>query len=128
GLVFNAPPRAQVEMLLVHRRRDHELPAQVADQPARNHIGAAEGITILEREDFLPDPQQRHLFAVHQRTDAGTVQDVVQTADEMPLATAHALTFRLARSCCVAGRRWPRSSTSTMFASTRSLLTKWRKR
>ena len=131
--VFEAAAGRQAEVLLVDGRGDDQLALQVADDAARQHVGAAVRIVVVERED-LRRRRGRSRSAGRRPAQRRPLsrQEVVERADVLPAAPARFMrpsSRRLrVRSSRVAGRIWPRSSTNTTLSSARSLLTKWRKR
>src|SRR5262249_5801351 len=82
--ILETAPGRQVEMMLVERRRDDELPLQVADDSPRQHARAADRIAVVDREAAGGRPEDRDLIAVHHRADAGLHQDFVVGADVAP--------------------------------------------
>ena len=68
-------------MLLVDRRGDDQLALQVADDAAREHVGAREGIAVPDRIDLFFNPENRDLLTRDQSADAGVRHDVLEPAD-----------------------------------------------
>src|SRR4051812_19117966 len=97
-------------MLLVNRRGNDQLTVDVADDAAREDVGVRKGVAVADGEDFIADPEDRHLLAGDERADAGAREDVFEAAD-----------FH-------AGIGWPRSLTNATPLSGSSLFTEWRKR
>src|SRR5712691_6455983 len=84
--VLDAAARYQAEMLLVDRRGDDQLALDVADDSARDDIGAGEGIVVADGVDaVVVQPEERDLLAAHERAHAGIGHDVVEPADLMQL-------------------------------------------
>src|ERR1700733_5972662 len=100
-------------MLLVDGRGDHQFAAQVADDAARQYVGAARRVMIADDEHAAADPKYRHLLRLDQGAHAGVGVDIVERADLAP-ARRHARASRcFFNSPANAGRGWPRSSTNT---------------
>ena len=92
GRILDAAPAGQREVMLVDRRRDHALALQVADQAARQHIGAARRIEVVERVDAPVNLEQRDLPPADERGHAGAFDEVLERADVVPACVAHAAT------------------------------------
>src|SRR5215469_461489 len=83
--VVQALSSAQVEGLLEDGRGDLGNAAPVADDSPGQHVGLAEGIEIAERVDGVARANDRHLPAPDQRADASPGDDVIDSADVLPL-------------------------------------------
>src|SRR5437868_2065967 len=76
--ILDATPAEQAEVLLVDRRGHDELAIDVADDAAREHVRAREGIAIADGEEALViQPEDCYLLAVHQRAYAAVGHDGV---------------------------------------------------
>ncbi len=84
--VFEAAAGGKAEVLLVDRRGDDQLALQIAHDPARDDVGAREGIEIAYRVNgVVIQPEDRNLLASHQRAHAGVRHDIRELADLMRL-------------------------------------------
>ena len=117
GRIFDAAPAGQREVILVDRRRDHALALQVAGQAARQHVGAARRIEVVERVDPPVNLEQRELPPADERGHAGALDEILERAHVMPARIAHAATTSsaLSSACAIfpsgrAPRRWPGES------------------
>src|SRR5262249_30290968 len=136
--VVQALSGAQVEGLLEDGRGDLGNAALVADNPPRQYVGLAEGVQIAERVDAVAGADDRHLPARDQRADAGPGDDVVESADVLPLRRVeleghrgHSASWGTRWSCFssqVAGRCCARWGTRTRVGSGSEEFTKVRKR
>src|SRR6185436_8396696 len=109
---------------------------EIAGEPARQHVGAASRVEIVERVHAAMHLEQRDLPPGHERPDPGAFYQVLERADVVPAFAGHAATSSAdlasadleAFSCGVAGRICPRSSTNTTLRSASSEFTKVRNR
>ncbi len=80
--IFEATAGDQAEVMLVDRRGHDQLALHVADDAARQHVGVAVRIVVVERVDGIADAEDRDLPAVDQRATPASGKNVVELADE----------------------------------------------
>src|SRR5262245_5701477 len=81
---------AQIEVVLVERRCHDDALAQAAEQPAREHAGAALRIDVVDREELLlAEPEDGDVTPLDERAHAGVGQDVFNRADVGPGLCVH---------------------------------------
>src|SRR5262245_21587557 len=118
--VVEALPGAQVEGLLVHRRRDERRTAASPDDAARQHRGTGERVVVGHRIDVsVVCPEDCDRGAADQGGDAALDLDLVEPAHRRPGAHG-APTGIVAPSgtgAASSGAIWPRSSRKLMLGS-----------